>query len=155
MEAYVFREKRLLDVGTTVMVRPDLETCLEGKRRSISKDSEIAGWGVLAVNESMYGVRGRVAKVKWCDYEREKYGIVTVRLSIDGVSSGIGSFRFSYDMLNPVFENKKFYKTLSGIELMYDLNQDALVFENKKIKPSDYNVFFEHKNIKSLSIIKE
>lgn len=155
MEAYVFREKRLLDVGTTVMVRPDLETCLEGKRRSISKDSEIAGWGVLAVNESMYGVRGRVAKVKWCNYEREKYGIVTVRLSIDGVSSGIGSFRFSYDMLNPVFENKKFYKTLSGIELMYDLNQDTLVFENKKIKPSDYNVFFEHKNIKSLSIIKE
>ena len=62
-------------------------------------------------------------------------------------------FTWTYDMFEAPFRFGEEYITASGLKILLSTDGEYLISDNAKIKTSDYDLFFEHKNIKSLSIV--
>lgn len=56
-------------------------------------------------------------------------------------------------MFEPYFEPVVIYETISGVKLQLSDCGNFLISGKIKIKVSEYDLFHEHKNIKSLSIV--
>lgn len=150
-----YRRKKLFKVGQVVKIRSDLvefnnplnerEDELEKAFDSYKRDSKYFEALFVGVNDEMVSMAGAISIVKSLLVNYSGFDYVTLEDD--------RKWKWTYDMFEPYFEPVVIYETISGIKLQLSDCGNFLICGKTSIKVSDYDLFYEHKNIKSLSII--
>lgn len=146
-----YREKKLLKVGQVVMIKKHLKQMFcpvnieEVENRAKNNEEYIAA-AYVGVNDEMSKHAGNIMHVsKLMLNSTEIFDAVELR-------EDKKRFTWTYDMFEAPFRFGEEYITTSGLKLLLSSDGECLVYGDIKIKTSDYDLFFEHKNIKSLSM---
>lgn len=146
-----YREKRLLKVGQVVMIKKHLETLyceasLEEVKNRTENNEEYIAAAYVGVSDEMSKHAGNIMHVsKLILNSTEIFDAVELREDKQ-------RFTWTYDMFEAPFRFVEAYITTSGLKLLLSSDGKFLEYGDIKIKTSDYDLFFEHKNIKSFSI---
>lgn len=150
-----YRRKKLFKVGQVVKIRRDLvefsnplnerEGELEKAFDSYKRGSKYFEALFIGVNNEMVSMAGAISIVKSSLVNYSGFDYVTLEDD--------RKWKWTYDMFEPYFEPVVIYETISGIKLQLSECGSFLIGGKTKINVSDYDLFLEHKNIKSLSII--
>ena len=151
-----YKRNKLFKVGQIVKISRDLSSFYsvhDATTENLEKFFHLYNSGskyfealFVGVSDKMASKAGNIDIVSVLGISNN--GFNHVKLEVDNKR-----WMWTYDMFEPYFEPVVIYETISGLKLELSECGDFLINGKTKIKVSDYNLFHEHKNIKSLSII--